>query len=40
MIMIFTPAVKEDLYLTVNYNEIKDYLDYNSDLDSEILMKM
>ena len=30
-----TPAVKEDLYLTVNYNEIKDYLDITVDLDSE-----
>ena len=29
------PAVKEDLYLTVNYNEIKDYLDITVDLDSE-----
>ena len=30
-----TPSVKEDLYLTVNYNEIKDYLDITVDLDSE-----
>ena len=30
-----TPVVKEDLYLTVNYNEIKDYLDITVDLDSE-----
>lgn len=30
-----TPTVKEDLYLTVNYNEIKDYLNITVDLDSE-----
>ena len=30
-----TPAVKEDLYLTINYNEIKDYMSINLDLDSE-----
>ena len=28
-----TPAVKEDLFLTVNYNEIKDYLNITVDLD-------
>ena len=32
---LITPAVKEDLYLTVNYNEIKDYLNITVDLDSE-----
>lgn len=30
-----TPEVKEDLYLTVNYNEIKDYLNITVDLDSK-----
>lgn len=28
-----TPTVKEDLFLTVNYNEIKDYLNITVDLD-------
>ena len=30
-----TPAVNETLFLTVNYNEIKDYLNIAVDLDSE-----
>lgn len=30
-----TPAPKEDLYLIVNYNEIKNYLNITVDLDSE-----
>lgn len=29
------PAVNEDLFLQVNYNEIKDYLDITVDLDSD-----
>ncbi len=32
---VIDPAPKENLYLTVNYNEIKDYLNINVDLDSE-----
>lgn len=29
-----TPSLNEDIFLTVNYNEIKDYLNINVDLDS------
>lgn len=32
---VIEPAPKEDLFLVVNYNEIKDYLNITVDLDSE-----
>lgn len=32
---VINPSPKEDLYLIVNYNEIKDYLNITVDLDSE-----